>query len=67
MTRQKPEKVNPEYTDIPRDFYKLHKVVTFTADVMFVNGIAFLATLPQDIRLFTCEHVPSRMAKQLSR
>ena len=27
---------------IPKDFYQLHKVVTLTADVMFVNGIPFL-------------------------
>ena len=34
---------------------------------MFVNWIAFLTTLSRDIRLFTCEHVPSRTAKQLSK
>ena len=66
-TRQKPERVDPEYIGIPKDFYELHKFVTLTAEVMFVNGIAFLTTLSQDIRLFTCEHVPSRTAKQLSK
>ena len=34
---------------------------------MFVNRIAFLTTLSQDIRLFTCEYVPTRTAKQLSK
>ena len=34
---------------------------------MFVNGIAFLTTLSRDIRLFTCEHVPSHTVKQLSK
>ena len=29
---------------IPRDFYKLNKMVTITADVMFVSGILFLVT-----------------------
>ena len=66
-TRQKPERVDPEYIGIPRDFYELHKFVTLTTDVMFMNGIAFLTTLSQDIRLFTCEHVPSCTAKQLSK
>ena len=66
-TRQKPESIDPEYIGIPRDFYELHKSVTLTSDVIFVNGIAFLTTLPRDIRLFTCEHVPSRTAKQLSK
>ena len=36
--RQKPKRVNAEYVTIPRDFYELHKFVTLTADVMFVNG-----------------------------
>ena len=45
MTRQKPERVDPEYIGIPRDFYELHKFVTLIADVTFVNGIAFLTTL----------------------
>ena len=56
-----------EYIDIPRDFYELHKFVTLTADVMFVNGMVLFTTLSQDIRLFTCEHVPTRTAKQLSK
>ena len=31
-------------TAIPREFYKMHKMVTITADVMFINGILFLVT-----------------------
>ena len=42
MTRQKTKRVDPEYIGIPRDFYELQKFVTLTADVMFVNVIAFL-------------------------
>ena len=29
---------------IPREFYKMHKMVTIAADVMFINGILFLVT-----------------------
>ena len=65
-TRQQPVRVEAEYIGIPRDIYERHMLVTLTADVMFVNGIAFLVTLSRDIRLFSCEHVPSRTAKQLS-
>ena len=46
--RQNPERVDPEYTAIPRDFYKFHHFVTLTADVMFVNGIPFWS-LDQEI------------------
>ena len=51
-----------EETSIPRYFYGLHKFVTLTADVMFVNGIPFLVTLSRKIRLFTVEFLPSRTA-----
>ena len=65
--RQRPERVVPEYLGIPRDFYRLHHFVTLTADVMFVNGLAFFTTLGRDIRFGTAEHVPSRTAKQLAK
>ena len=47
--RQRPERVETEYLGIPRDFYRLHHFVTLTADVMFVNGLAFFTTLGRDI------------------
>ena len=65
--RQRPERIEPEYLGIPRDFYCLHHFVTLTADVMFVNGLAFFTTLGRDIRFGTAEHVPSRTAKQLAK
>ena len=40
--------------------------MTLTADIMFVNGVAFLMTLSRRIRLVTAEHIPTRTAKQLS-
>ena len=52
---------------IPRDLYRLHKFVTLTADVMFVNGIVFMTTLSRRIRLSTIENVESRTAAHLSR
>ena len=64
--RRKPDRVDPEYTQIPRDFYRLHKFVTLLADVMFVNGIPFFITRSRDIKLITTEYIPSRTAKQLS-
>ena len=39
--------------------------MTLTADVMLVNGVAFLNALSRKIRLITTEHIPSRKSKQL--
>ena len=43
----------------------MHKFVTLTVDVMFVNGEPFLVTLSQKIQLFTVELFPSLTAVQL--
>jgi len=67
IVRQRPERIEPEYLGIPRDFYRLHHFVTLTADVMFVNGLAFFTSLGRDIRFGTAEHVPSWAAKQLAK
>ena len=48
--RQRPERVVPEYLEIPKDFYRLHHLVTLTVDVMFVNGIPIFNTLSRNIR-----------------
>ena len=63
--RQKPDRVDPEYTQIPRNLYELHNFFTLAADVMFVNDVQFSVTLSRDIRLFTAEFLPSCTAKQL--
>jgi hypothetical protein len=55
--RKKPERVHGETLKIPKDFYKLHYFVTFTADIMYVNGVAFLTTLSRKISLRTAEHI----------
>ena len=65
--RQRPERIEPEYLGIPRDFYRLHHFVTLTVDVMFVNRLAFFTTLGRDIRFGTAEHIFSRTAKQLAK
>ena len=53
-TRRKPKRLVPEYMGIPRALYEHHKYVTLTADVMFVNGIAFLVSCSRGIRLYRC-------------
>jgi hypothetical protein len=45
----------------------LHHFVTLTADIMYVNGVAFLNTLSRKISLQTVEHIQSRSAVLLIR
>ena len=64
--QQRPERVIPEYLDIPQNFYQLHHFVTLTADVVFVNGLLFLTKFSRDIRFGMAEHIPYRIDKQLA-
>ena len=47
---------------IPRDFYKLHKMFTIMADVMFGSGITFLVTFSRKIKFQTAEFISKRTA-----
>ena len=46
-TRKKPTRVTPVYIGIPRAIYERYKDIVLTADVMFVNGIAFFGDFVQ--------------------
>ncbi len=64
-TRTKPTRVTPTVVSVPRDFYKLHRFVTLSADVMFVNGLPFLTTVSENIEFLTAEFLPNRKATTL--
>ena len=52
---------------IPRDFYKLYKMVTITADVMFVSGVPFLVTFSRKIKIWTAEFIPKWKARLIGK
>ena len=62
--QRKSERVEVEDITINSDYHSFVSV-NLTADVMFVNGMPFLITLSQCIRLLTIEHILSRTTKQL--
>jgi hypothetical protein len=63
--RRKPERVEVNVVAIPKDFLRLHKFITLTADIMFVNGLPFLLTRSRGIQLITVEYLPRRTAKTI--
>ena len=56
-------RVKEQRVAIPRGFYKIHKMMTITADVMFINGSLFLVIILRNIEFRTAEYVPKRSAK----
>ena len=65
MVCPKPTRVVTDLVEIPRSFFTHHNKVTLVADVMFVNGIAFLVSASRNITLITIEHAPTRTASHL--
>ena len=57
--QRQPERVVTDYVKIPRDFFALHKFVTLTADVMFVNGLAFVIAFGRGVGLITAKFTPT--------
>ena len=66
-TRENPDRVTEGRIEIPRDFYRLHKFVTLSADLMFVGGLPFLITSSRHIKSANAEFVPTRTAQQLAK
>ena len=57
--RNKPISMSTEkYTTIPEYFYKIHKFVTLTPNVMLVNMNAFIITSTRKLKFMTTDQFP---------
>ena len=60
MARQKPKPVVSNCINIPKDTPQLHKTALMEADIMFVNGMAFLVRISRNVRFTTVQHLGKR-------
>jgi hypothetical protein len=60
------ESITINYVLIPWAILEWHQLVTLAVDVMFVNGIPFIGSMPRGFNLVTAKFTPSRTAKQLA-
>jgi hypothetical protein len=58
--RKQPGPVKTETIYIPKEIRELHKEVTLTIDIFFVNQIPFFITLSRVIYFTTVTHLPNR-------
>ena len=58
--QKKTEQVVTDYVQIPRDLIQWNKYVTLTADVMFVNNLAFVITNGRGIDLIMADFMPNQ-------
>jgi hypothetical protein len=66
MVRRPPDAVKTDYVQILWQLLDMHRLVTLTVDVMFVNGIPFLVSVARCLNLVTLEYTPLRTAKYLA-
>jgi hypothetical protein len=60
MVRKKPEPVKTGTIYIPKEIGELHKEVTLTINIFFINQISFFITLSRVIYFTTVTHLPNR-------
>ena len=56
-----------EYVKIPEYFYKIHELLTLTADIMFVSENMFMITPESKLKFMKVEYLPSQTAEQISK
>jgi hypothetical protein len=61
--RRTPERVVSDYISIPLKVIESNKNVDLSGDIFFVNRIPFLATVSDNIKFTTSEHLKSRKIK----
>jgi hypothetical protein len=63
--RRSSEPVMTAYVKIPPDILSMNNNVTLAADIMFVNGLPFMISVPRKIKMTTAEHMPNRKVPSL--
>ncbi len=65
--RKPPAPVVSKYMSVPKEVVDQNKVVTLAADVLFVDGTAFLLSASRQIQFKMAEYVATCTAKSLSK
>eukprot|EP00957_Ditylum_brightwellii_P009033 682733-Ditylum_brightwellii.AAC.1 len=65
MTCKIPPSVRTDYINVPQALINLHKHVTITVDVMFINKIPFLISVSRSIKFTTAQMLNNRKKSSL--
>jgi hypothetical protein len=63
--RKKTEPIKTDIVSIPKEICELHKEVTLTIDIFFMNKIPFFVTLSRVLYFTTVTHLPDRSLGQI--
>jgi hypothetical protein len=65
--QKRPEPIKTDIVSIPKEIRELHKEVTLTIDIFFVNKIPFFLTLSRVLYFITVTRLPDRSLDQISK
>jgi hypothetical protein len=63
--RKKPELIKTDIVSIPKEIHELHKEVTLTIDIFFVNNVPFFVTLSRVLYFTTVTQLPDMSLGQI--
>ncbi len=63
--QKKPEPVKTDIVSIPKEIRELHKEVTLTINIFFMNKIPFFVTLSRVLYFTMVTHLPDRSSGQI--
>ena len=64
-TRDKPEHVTTDMVEVPKEIRELHRIVTISFDIFFINKIPFFLTLSRKICFSTVTHLANRKIRTI--
>ena len=64
-TRHKPEHVTTNMVEVPKEIRELHRIVTISFDIFFINKIPFFLTLSRKICFSTVTHLANRKIRTI--
>ncbi len=63
--QKRPEPIKTDIVSIPKEIRELHKEVTLTKDIFFLNKIPFFLTLSRVLYFTTVTHLPNRSLDEI--
>ena len=67
VSKEVVEAISSDYLGIPEKILRVNKGLEVSADVIFINKLAFLVSVSKQLKFETIEYTPNRLDKELAR
>ena len=67
VSKEVVEAIASNYLEIPEEILRVNKGLEVSADVIFINKLAFLVSVSKQLKFETIEYTPNRLEKGIAR